>query len=86
MESNDIDLYLVPIDFTPVTEQAMDYALKLAHTGGGKVLAAHIVKSKDEVKLAEIKLEKLIATKSSENQAILDSKVMVGDIFHELDK
>ena len=86
MENSDIDLYLVPIDFTPVTEQALDYALKLAQTGGGKVLLAHIAKTKDEVNPAIKKLDALIKTKSEADQKILDSKVMVGDIFHELDE
>jgi nucleotide-binding universal stress UspA family protein len=85
MENSEIDLYLVPIDFTPVTEEAMDYALELARTGGGKVLLAHIVKSKDQVTLAEKKLDDLLKSKSEEDQKITEAKVMVGDIFKELD-
>ncbi|MGE5219479.1 MAG: universal stress protein [Chloroflexota bacterium] len=36
-------LYLVPIDFSRGSERALDYALKMAQVGQGKVLALHVI-------------------------------------------
>ena len=37
------DLYLVPIDFSRGSERALDYALKMARVGKGKILALHVI-------------------------------------------
>ncbi|HUK39824.1 MAG TPA: universal stress protein [Candidatus Acidoferrales bacterium] len=37
------DTYLVPIDFSRGSQQALDYALKLARQRKGKVIALHVI-------------------------------------------
>lgn len=86
MDSINIDKYLVPYDFTPVTDEAFHYALMLAKQGGGKVLLGHIVKKKDDTSVATQKLVKIIANLTPEDKAITDYKVMEGSIFDDIDK
>ncbi|OIQ26885.1 MAG: hypothetical protein BM555_06410 [Crocinitomix sp. MedPE-SWsnd] len=86
MSDQNEDLYLVPYDFTHVTEEALQYALKLSHIGGGKVLLGHIVKNEDDVLTAELKLEKVLKNLKDADQEKVSYKVMVGNIFEDLDK
>lgn len=87
MESVRIDKYLVPYDFTEVTNDALHYALKLAKTaGGGKILLGHIIKSKEDNSLAEQKLADVINKLSPEDKALCSYKVMEGDIFEDINK
>jgi len=50
---------LVPIDFTPVTEAALQHALILARVTSAQVILLHIVKDPAEVVAAQKKLEQL---------------------------
>lgn len=86
MEAITNDIYLVPFDFTSVTEDALNFGLKLAHTGGGSILLAHIVKSHDEIKPAESKLDTFISGLDQSDQSIISYKVMAGNIFDDIDK
>jgi nucleotide-binding universal stress UspA family protein len=86
MEDQNEDLYLVPYDFTNVTEEAMRYALQLSHKGGGKVLLAHIVKNEDDILAAELKLEKVLKNLKDADEVKVSYKVMAGNIFEDLDK
>ncbi len=86
MESNNENIYLVPFDFTSVTQDALNYALNLAHLSKGKILLAHIVKHDEEKIAANIRLENFIDGLASDDKEIVSGKVMVGDIFHEIDK
>ena len=86
MENLSIDKYLVPYDFTTVTDEAFHYAIKLAHTGGGQVLLAHIVKRKEDSAAAELKLAATISKLSEEDQKVTTYQVMVGNIFEDIDK
>ena len=80
------DLYLVPYDFTTVTDEALHFALQLAHKGGGNVLLAHIVKNDDDIIEGEQKLKLIVKKLNTEDQAITSFKVMAGSIFDDLDK
>jgi nucleotide-binding universal stress UspA family protein len=86
MTTKQADLYLVPFDFTSVTEEAMHFAIQLAHIGGGNVLLAHIVKNEDDVSNGEQKLLSVLEKLKAEDQAIINVKVMAGSIFDDLDK
>lgn len=80
------DLYLVPFDFTSVTEEALQYSLNLVHIAGGKVLLAHIVKNEKEIKAAEEKLSKVIEGLPEGDQEKVSYKVIEGSIFEDIDK
>ena len=87
MDSVSIDKYLVTYDFTDVSKDALQYALKLAKTaGGGEILLGHIIKNKGDNTLAEQKLADVVNSLSAEDQAMCSYKVMEGDIFHDIDK
>lgn len=84
--SNLNDLYLVPFDFSDTSEAALRYATNLAKIGGGSVLIAHIVKNKDEISIAKIKLKQRIERLPSEDAAVVKSTIMEGNIFRDLSK
>lgn len=86
MSSENSDLYLVPYDFTTVTDEAMHFALQLAHKGGGSILIAHIVKNDDDIIEGEQKLKLIVRKLKQEDQKITKFKVMAGSIFDDLDK
>lgn len=86
MQNLNIDLYLVPFDFTPTTEQAFKFALHLAHKGGGNIVLAHIVKKGDQVSQYEKKLAKIISDLPAEDQAIVKAKVIEGNVFEDINK
>lgn len=86
MENLSIDKYLVTHDFTSVSDDALHFALKLARTGGGKVLIGHIVKSHDEVAAAELKLSDIIEELPDEDKDRTEYKVLIGNIFDDINK
>ncbi|UKN02637.1 universal stress protein [Paracrocinitomix mangrovi] len=86
MDNLTIDKYLVPYDFTPVTEEAFHYAHQLAETGGGQVMLLHIVKKKEESKAAELKLSDFVKNLPENLKKTTEYKVMVGNIFEDINK
>jgi nucleotide-binding universal stress UspA family protein len=80
------DLYLVPFDYTPTTEQAFQFALRLVHEGSGSIMLVHIVKREDEISKNKIKLEKFLEKLPEEDQKLVELKVIEGNIFDDIDK
>ena len=80
------NLYIVPYDFTPVTEKALDYAIHLAKRVSAEILVVHIAsdKSKGMVMLKE--MEKLKSTLEVPYGVTLTTLVKVGDIFTDIGK
>ena len=79
-------LYLIPYDFTPVSEAALRLGLDLAEANKGKVLLLHVVKKPNEKSEAKAKFKKLTGNLTSEEQACTTYKVLVGDIFDDIAK
>ncbi|HMT27673.1 MAG TPA: universal stress protein [Bacteroidia bacterium] len=73
---------LVPIDFTPVTENALSYALQLSPSK--KVVLFHVVNSAKEIASAEAKLNDLISKYKSKFSGELSALVHVGNIFETI--
>lgn len=87
MDSVKIDKYFVPYDFTPATDDAFHYAIRLAKTAGsGEVLIGHIIKKGENAGPLEKKLEKVISKLPLDEQSISSYKVMEGDILSDLPK
>jgi len=79
-------LYLIPYDFTPVSEAAFGLGLDLAEMNKGKVLLLHVVKKPSDKAEAKTKFKKL-ASKLTESELDLTTyKVLVGDIFADIAK
>lgn len=79
-------LYLIPFDFTPVSEAALRLGIDLAEANKGKVLMLHVVKKPAEKSEAKAKFKKLIGNLNESEQHMTSSKVLVGDIFADIAK
>lgn len=82
MESKNInDLYLVPFDFTPITEGALNYGLRLTAGTEDKLVLTHIVKSDYRIDEATEKFEALIKGLSEDDRSRVSFKVAVGSLY-----
>ena len=79
-------LYLVPHDFSPVSESATRLALDLAEANDGSVYLLHIVGKDSEKADARKKFADMIEEMSPEDQKRATSKVIVGDLFEDTGK
>ncbi|HRP53000.1 MAG TPA: universal stress protein [Fluviicola sp.] len=75
--------YLVPIDFTPVTENALIFTLDLATYNKGNIILLHIISSSSERIAAEQKLSDL-AAKHQKNGVEIHTRVVVGKVLKDI--
>lgn len=79
-------IYLVPFDFTSVSESAMRLALDLARINNGSAYLLHVVsKNADRIE-ARKKFDQVVADLSSDDQSRVTTKVVIGDIFEDIGK
>jgi nucleotide-binding universal stress UspA family protein len=76
-----ITTYLVPIDFTFETENALMFALALAEKQAHKVVLLHIIANESERIAAEMKLSELAG---KYNEFDIEATVIVGNVFHDI--
>jgi len=79
-------LYLIPYDFSHVSEAALRLGLDLAEANKGKVLLLHVVKKATEKSDAKTKFKSLVSKLTSKEQDLTNSKVLIGDIFDDIAK
>lgn len=79
-------LYLVPHDFSPVSESATRLALDLAEANDGSAYLLHIVGKDSEKADARKKFADLVEEMSPEDQKRATTKVIVGDLFEDMGK
>lgn len=79
-------LYLVPFDFTPVSESAMRLALDLAEVNHGSAYLLHIVSKNAERIEARKKFEDVVANLSEADQSRVTTKVIIGDVYEDMGK
>lgn len=79
-------LYLIPYDFSPVSESALRLGLDLAIANKGSVILLHVVKKNTEKSEAKVKFKQLVENLKTEEQALATFKVLVGDIFDDIAK
>lgn len=72
---------LIPIDFTPVTEKALKYALEFAQGGIYTITLFHVVESDKEIAKAISKLEEMASRYTPSSSITIESKVQTGNIF-----
>lgn len=76
--------FLVPTDFTPVADCALEHALSVAKTVNGHVTLLHVVAKEGERKNAQARLAEM-AKKASEISGItVESVVKEGNIFDDI--
>ncbi len=80
------DLYLVPFDFTAVTQGALEYALRLTASAGDHILLLHIVKNESKEDSAERKFENVMAALSDADRKRVSYKVTTGNLFEDISK
>lgn len=79
-------LYLVPHDFSKVSNGATRLALDLAEANDGSAYLLHIVGKESERIEARKSFKDLIAEMSEEDQKRVTTKVIVGDLFEDMGK
>lgn len=83
---NQNPLYLVPCDFTPVSESALRIGLDLAHANNGRVVLLHVVKNLSEKREAVFKFRELMAAQKEDERKLISTKSIVGDLFEDMSK
>lgn len=79
-------LYLVPFDFTPVSDSAMRLAIDLAEANNGSVYLLHIVGKNSERIEGRNNFKTVISELKESEQALITTKVIVGDLFEDMGK
>jgi nucleotide-binding universal stress UspA family protein len=75
-------VFIVPYDFTPVSENALQHAIATAKPVNARVYLLHVVAKHKEIEAAEAKLTKIV-TKLNLDIEIIPS-VRVGNIFDDI--
>lgn len=75
-------VFIVPHDFTPVADNALEHALATAKIVSGRIYLLHVVSKEKEMKAAEQKLAELIETKDTTIDLV--PFVRVGNIFDDI--
>ncbi len=83
---NQNPLYLVPCDFTPVSESALRLGLDLAKANDGRVVLLHVVKSQSEKREAQFKYNDLMAAQAEDEKSLITTKTIIGDLFEDMSK
>lgn len=79
-------IYLIPYDFTPVSEGALKLGLDLAEANDGSVYLLHVVKKKSEKIAARTQFHDVFNFLSEDEQKITNTKVIVGDLYEDVGK
>ena len=77
-------IYLIPVDFSEVSETAMRQGVDLATTNDGSVLMLHFVDKKQAVKDAKERFVTFTQNLSEAERALTTTKVLVGNIYDSI--
>ena len=78
-------IILTPVDFTEVSEFAIDHAIHMAETIGAKLLLLHIVKEASEMKKSQQKLQvHLDELKDQYPDVDVQGIIRIGDIYNDI--
>lgn len=75
--------FIVPHDFTPVAENALNHALATAKTIGAEIQLLHVVGKDKQIAEADNKLNEIIAKASDKNISVVPN-VRIGNIFDDI--
>ncbi len=76
--------FLVPIDFTPISKNALLYALRINAIVPGKIEALHIVSKENQREQAENNFVELINSLEPSASEKIETKIKVGDIYQDI--
>jgi nucleotide-binding universal stress UspA family protein len=77
---------LVPYDFSTISQNAVQHALRLCKETGGNLFLLHIVKHKDEYRDKEKELSHYVTSLDIPEGISVTGHVVVGDIFTDIGK
>lgn len=83
---NQNPLYLIPFDFTPVAESALQIGLDLSKANKGIVILIHVAKSQSDKIEAKLKFRDFYSGLNEEDKKLVDTRVVVGDLFEDIGK
>lgn len=75
---------LIPIDFTPVTENAIRYAIEFTKTGNYEIVLYHVTESDKEIPKANKKLNELLLKYAGATTTKIETLVQTGNIFDKI--
>ncbi len=79
-------IYLVPHDFSEISQSATRLAIDLAEANNGTAYLLHVVGKHSERIQARQQFKNLVAQMSIEDQSRVTTKVIVGDLFEDVGK
>lgn len=82
--SGEAEKIIVPWDFSPVAENALEHAIKMAETVGGSITLLHLVKKQKEVSGAFKNLNRVAENAKHKFESISEVLVRVGNIFDSI--
>lgn len=77
---------LVPVDFTKVSDVAIDHAIVMAQTIKASIHVIHVIEGKKQVVEAREKLEALKVRIQNEMNTEIFTHIRIGNIFEDIDK
>lgn len=77
---------LVPTDFTPVGDMALEHALVVARATQAEVTVLHVVNSKKDIADAKLKLQVLADRVQADHQEVIQTVARIGSIFEDIDE
>ena len=80
------NLYIVPYDFTPVTEKGLEYAIHLGKRVNAEILIVHLAADKAKGMAMLQQMEDLKTKLDSPHGVTITTLVKVGDIFTDIGK
>jgi nucleotide-binding universal stress UspA family protein len=78
--------YLVPYDFSTISQNAVQHALRLCKESGGNLFLLHVVRHKEEYKDKEKELDRYVGDLIVPDGISVTGHVVVGDIFTDIGK
>lgn len=78
--------YVVPIDFSPVTDHALIEACKFIQNDVTIVIALHIVSKESEKRAAIVKMEDLMLKIPKEFRELVEYRIIVGSLYEDIGK
>ena len=78
------NLYIVPYDFTPITQNALEYALFLGERVHTEIMILNIADSEDKSREMAQKLETVKSTLKVPEGTEVSTKVVVGNLFKDI--
>lgn len=79
-------LYLVPFDFSEVSNKSLNLSIELAKINDGSVYLLHVSKKDSDKSAAKNKFEELEKNLTEEQQALVSTKVITGNLYDDIGK